>query len=175
MRKQDRRTTVVSQKPNLRFSAVHIDMLLITNHSFFGLFALAISAAAIPATAQSQDKQAKASPPLQSPAADQGLDFSVGARGLESLSFNGQSLLRSPESGELQPSKSVFRAALDLLLFRNRSPVATPTKQADTIDLSYPWGRISCEYGKQGNALTLRIDVSNTSAQGLDELSLRLM
>jgi hypothetical protein len=150
-------------------------MSLVTGHSFFGLFALAIFAAAIPATAQSQDKQAKASPPLQSPAANQGLDFSVGARGLESLSFNGQSLLRSPQSGELQPSKSVFRAALDLLLPRTRSPVATANKQTNSIELAYRWGHVLCAYGKQGNALTMRIDVSNTSAQRLDELSLRLM
>jgi len=150
-------------------------MSLVTGHSFFGFFALAIFAAAIPATAQSQDKQAKASPPLQSPAGNQGLDFSVGARGLESLSFNGQSLLRSPESGELQPSKSVFRAALDLLLPRTRSPVATANKQTKSIELAYRWGHVLCAYGKQGNALTMRIDVSNTSAQRLDELSLRLM
>jgi hypothetical protein len=175
MRKEDGRATVVSQKPNLRFSAVHIDMSLLTSHSFFGLFALAIFAAAVPATAQSQSEQDKALPALQSPAANQGLDFSVGTRGIDSLSFNGQSLLSSPQSGELQPSKSVFRAALDLLLPRNRSPVATANKQTNSIELAYPWGHVSCTYGKQGNALTMRIGVSNTSAQGLDELSLRLM
>jgi hypothetical protein len=175
MRKQGRRTKVVSQKPNLRFSAVHIDMSLITSHSFFGLFALAIFAAAIPAAAQSQSEQAKAPSALQSPAAKQDLDFSVGMRGLESLSFNGQSLLSSPQSGELQPSKSLFRAALDLLLPGTRSPVATANKQTNSIERAYRWGRVSCAYGKQGNALTMRIDVSNTSAQGLDELSLRLM
>src|SRR6266446_1572139 len=175
MRKQDRRTTVVSQKPDLRFSAVHIDMLLITNHSFFGLFALAIFAAAIPATAQSQSEQAKAPSALQSLAAKQDLDFSVGMRGLDSLSFNGQSLLRSPQSGELQPSKSVFRAALDWLLPLARSPVATANKQTKSIELAYRWGHVLCAYGKQGNALAMRIDVSNTSAQRLDELSLRLM
>ncbi len=150
-------------------------MPISTGRFFFGLFALAIFAAAIPATAQSQSKQAKAPPTLQSPAANQDLDFSVGTRGLDSLSFNGQSLLRSPESGELQPSKSVFRAALDWLLPRARSPVATANKQTNSIELAYRWGRVSCAYGKQGNALTMRIDVSNTSAQGLDELSLRLM
>jgi hypothetical protein len=39
------------------------------------LFALAIFAAAIPATAQSQSDQAKAQPALQSPAAKQGLNL----------------------------------------------------------------------------------------------------
>src|SRR5262249_17831657 len=159
----------------LCFSAVHIDMSLVTGHSFFGLFPLAIFAAAIPATVRSQGEQAKASPALQSPAAKQDLDFSVGMRGLDSLSFNGRSLLRSPQSGELQPSKSVFRAALDLLLPGTRSPLATTNKQTNSIELAYRWGRVSCAYGKQGNELTMRIEVSNTSAQKLDELSLRLM
>jgi hypothetical protein len=136
---------------------------------------LAIFVAAIPATARSQGEQAKASHALQSPAAKQDLDFSVGMRGLDSLWFNGQSLLRSPQSGELQPSKSVFRAALDLLLPGTRPPIATANKQTNSIELAYRWGRVSCAYGKQGTALTMRIEVSNTSAQGLDELSLRLM
>ena len=79
-------------------------------------------------------------PPVQSPAAKQGLNFVVGAHGLDSLSFNGQSLLVSPESGELQPQKSVFRAVLDALLPRSSSPVATPNKQADTVDLKLSLG-----------------------------------
>jgi len=151
-------------------------MSLITVYSFLGPFALASFAAEIPATAQSQGKRTTTRPPpLQSPAAKQELNFSVGMRGLDSLSFNGQSLLRSPQSGELQPRKSVFRAALDLLLPGTRSPVATANKQTNSIELAYRWGRVSCAYAKQGNALTLRIEVSNTSAQWLDELSLRLM
>jgi hypothetical protein len=143
--------------------------------NFFVLFVLGIFASTYRANAQLQSGVAKASPALQSPAPKQGLSFSVGTRGLESLSFNGQSLLSSPQSGELQPSKSVFRAALDLLLPRTRSPVATASKQTNTIELADRWGHVSCAYGKQGNAITMRIEVSNTSAQGLDELSLRLM
>src|SRR4029077_9395088 len=99
----------------------------------------------------------------------------VGERGLTSLSFNGQSLLVSPESGELQPQKSVFRAVLDALVPRSPTQVATPNKQTDTVDVSYPWGRVSCAYGKQDDRLTLRIEVSNTSSEPLDEFSLRLM
>ena len=99
----------------------------------------------------------------------------MGAHGLDSLSFNGQSLLVSPESGELQPQKSVFRAVLDALLPRSSPPVATPDKKADTVELSYPRGRISCAYGKQGDRLTMRLEVSNTSSEPLNELSLRLM
>src|SRR5437867_667746 len=97
---------------------------------------------------------------LQSPASKQGLNFAVGAHGLDSLSFNGQSLLVSPESGELQPQKSVFRAVLDALVPRSSSPSATPNKNTDTIDLSYPWGRISCAYGKQDDRLTMRLECS---------------
>ena len=99
----------------------------------------------------------------------------MGAHGLDSLSFNGQSLLVSPESGELQPQKSVFRAVLDALLPRSASRVATPNRTSDTVDISYPWGRISCAYGKQDDRLTMRIEVSNTSSEPLNELSLRLM
>ena len=99
----------------------------------------------------------------------------MGAHGLDSLSYNGQSLLRSAQDGELQPQKSVFRAVLDALLSRSPSPVATPNKQADTINLNYPWGRISCAYGKQGDKLTMRIEVSNTTSEPLDEFSVRLM
>jgi hypothetical protein len=112
---------------------------------------------------------------LQSPASKQGLNFVVGAHGLDSLSFNGQSLLVSPESGELQPQKSVFRALLDALVPRSSSPSATPNEKADTVDLSYPWGRVSCVYGKQGDRLTMRLAVSNTSSEPLNEFSLRLM
>ena len=112
---------------------------------------------------------------LQSPASKQGLNFVVGAHGLDSLSFNGQSLLVSPESGELQPEKSVFRAVLDALLPRSSPRVATPNQHADTVDLSYPWGRISCGYGKQDDRLTIKLEVSNTSSAPLNEFSLRLM
>ncbi len=112
---------------------------------------------------------------LRSPASKQGLNFVVGAHGLDSLSFNGQSLLVSPESGELQPQKSVFRAVLDALVPRSSSSSATPNKNTDTIDLSYPWGRISCAYGKQDDRLTMRFEVSNTSSEPLNEFSLRLM
>jgi len=99
----------------------------------------------------------------------------VGAHGLDSLSFNGQSLLVSPESGELQPQKSVFRAVLDALVPRSSPQVATPYQHTDTVDLAYPWGRISCAYGKQDDRLTMRFEVSNTSSEPLNEFSLRLM
>jgi len=90
---------------------------------FFVLFALGISSPTCPANAQS-------------PAPKQGLNFVVGSHGLDSLSFNGQSLLVSPEKGELRPQKSVFRAVLDALLPRSSLGVTTPNKKGDTIDLS---------------------------------------
>jgi hypothetical protein len=124
---------------------------------------------------ESQGNQTSTPAVLQPPASKQGLNFVVGAHGLDSLSFNGQSLLVSPESGELQPQKSVFRAVLDAILPRAASQVATPNKQTDTVDLSYPWGRVSCAYGKQDDRLTLRIEVSNTGSAPLNEFSARLM
>src|SRR4029077_11379542 len=98
-----------------------------------------------------------------------------GARGLDSLSFNGQSLLVSPESAELQPQKSVFSAVLDELLTSSSARVAMPDKKADTVDVSCPTGRISCAYGKQDDRLTMRLEVSNTSSEPLNEFSVRLM
>ena len=124
---------------------------------------------------ESQQNRTPTPAVLQSPASKQGLKFVVGARGLDSLSFNGQSLLVSPESGELQPQKSVFRAVLDALVPRSSPRVATPDKKADTVDLSYPKGRISCAYGKQDDRLTMRLEVSNTSSEPVNEFSLRLM
>jgi hypothetical protein len=109
-----------------------------------------------------------------SSAPEQGLKFIVGARGLDSLSFNGESLLASPKSGELQPEKSAFRAVLDAVLPLS-GVVATSNKKRNTIELSYPWGRVSCAYGKQGDRLTMRIEVANTSSKTVDEFSLRLM
>ncbi len=150
-------------------------MSLITRHSFFLVFALGIFVGASRTNAQAQSDQTKASPVLQSPGAKRGLDFSVGNRGLESLSFDGQPLLRSAKNGELQPWKSIFRAALDALLPHASPPVGAANKQTNSIELAYPWGRVSCAYGRQGNRLMMRVEVANTGGQELDELSLRLM
>src|SRR5437868_7137473 len=139
------------------------------------LLAATVFACTSPAKAESRPNRMPTPAVLQSDAPKQGLDFVVGAHGLDSLSFNGQSLLVSPESGELQPQKSVFRAVLDALLPRASSPTATPNKGVDAVDLSYPWGHISCAYGKQADRLTIRFEVSNTSSQPLNEFSVRLM
>src|SRR5882724_7365767 len=152
-----------------------VSLSLLARRFDFLLLVFGIFASAIRASAQSPADQMQATSAVRFAAVKNGLDFSVGARGLDSLSFNRRSLLVSPENGELQPQKSVFRAVLDALLPRSSSPSATPKKQADTIDLSYPWGRVSCAYGKQDNRLTMRIEVSNTSSEPLNELSLRLM
>ncbi len=111
----------------------------------------------------------------QSSAPKQGLNSVVGARGLDSLSFNGESLLVSLERGELQPQKSAFRTVLDAVLPLSSAGVATPNKRPDMIDLSYPWGRISCAYGKQDDRLTMRIEAFNTSSKAVNEFSVRLM
>jgi hypothetical protein len=144
--------------------------------TFFAcFFAFGVIASISPAHASSQPGQTTALPAGQSSPAKRGLDFSVGPRGLDSLSYNGQSLLHSAQNGELRPWKSVFRAMLDTLLWRSSSPVARPNTQADTVDLSYSWGHISCAYGKQDDRITMRIELSNDTAEPVSELSLRLM
>src|SRR5207249_10663515 len=147
--------------------------------SFIGFFLALLAATAFadtsPVKTVSQRNGTPTPAVVPSPAAKQGLDFVVGAHGLDSLSFNGQSLLVSPENGELQPQKSVFRAVLDAIFPRSSSQVATPNKKTDTVDLSYPWGRISCAYGKQDDRITMRIEVSNTSSEPFNEFSVRLM
>ena len=145
------------------------------HYSFFLLFLSVIFSAACPANAQTPSAQATTSPFRESPPAKQGLDFSVGPRGLDSLRYNSQPLLLSPESGELQPWKSAFRAALDLLFPPTSSSVPTPAKRPDTVDLIYPWGRVSCTYGKQSDKITMRIEALNTNSKPLNEFSVRLM
>ena len=113
----------------------------------------------------------------QSPAATKrGLEFSVGSGGLDSLAFNGQSLLQSPQKGELQMVRSSFQAAIEAIL--SYSPPASPvtsSKQTDTVDLTYPWGHVACVYGKQDDKMTMRIEVTNSGGEVLDGLTLRLM
>ena len=135
--------------------------------AFCMLFLWGIFASVRPTNASSQR--------VQSPADKQGLNFAVGPRGLDSLSFNGQSLLVSSESGELRPWKSRFRQALDWLFLPSSSPIISATKQANSIELAFPWGRVSCVYAKRDDRLVMRIGIANTGAQELDEVSFRLM
>src|SRR6476620_9669496 len=111
------------------------------HYSFLLLFLSVIFSAVCPANAQTPSAQATTSPFPESPPAKRGLDFSVGPRGLDSLGYNGQPLLLSRESGELQPWKSALRAALDLLFPPTSSAIPTPAKRPDTVDLIYAWGR----------------------------------
>ena len=106
--------------------------------------AATVFAGTSPIKGELQQNRTPIAPVVQSPPSKQGLNFVVGAHGLDSLSFNGQSLLVSPESGELQPQKSGFRAVLDVLVPRSSPRVAAPDKRADTVDASYLSGRISC-------------------------------
>src|SRR6478672_8299766 len=105
-----------------------------TARGSFISFSLALLAASIfadksAANTESQGNPTRASAIVQSPASKQGLNFAVGERGLTSLSFNGQSLLVSPASGELQPEKSVFRAVLDAILPRSASKSRRPKRR----------------------------------------------
>jgi hypothetical protein len=171
--RKDAAAETENSKLEVRESANQLS--LITHHSFCVLFALSIFVGMRPANAGPQGDKVATPAARQSPAPKQGLEFSTGNRGLDSLSFNGQSLLRSPQSGELQPWKSVFHAALDALLPHTSPPVITANKQTNSIELAYAWGRVSCAYGKEGDRLMMRIEVSNDGAKELDELSLRLM
>ena len=152
---------------------------IIARSSFIS-FSVALLAATVfadtsPLKKESQRNRTPGPALVQSPASKQGLNFVVGVHGLDSLSFNEQSLLSSPESGELRLQKSVFRAVLEALLPGSSSRAGTPNKKADTIHLSYPWGRISCSYGKEDDKITMKIEISNTSSEPLNELSIRLM
>jgi hypothetical protein len=142
---------------------------------FLVLLAASIVADTSSVNTESQHNGASSPAVFQSPVPKQGLNFVVGVHGLDSLSFNEQSLLSSPESGELRLQKSVFRAVLDALLPGSSSRAGTPNKKADRIDLSYPWGRISCSYAKEDDKITMKIEISNTSSEPLNELSIRLM
>jgi hypothetical protein len=147
--------------------------------SLIGFFLALLAATAFAGTSSTQtdSQRDRTTTPaaVQSSAPKQGLNFAVGEHGLTSLSFNGQSLLVSSASGELQPQKSVFRTVLDAFLPRSSSQVVTPNKTPDTVDVTYPWGRVSCAYTKQGDRLTMSIEVSNASEKPIDQLSLRLM
>jgi hypothetical protein len=159
---------------------------------FLTFLAATVFAGTGPVKTESQRNQSPTSATLQSPgnaktqpaspppataddAPKQGLNFIVGERGLTSLEFNGQTLLSSAERGELRPWKSLLRQALDGLLLPGSSPTVSATRHANSIELAFPWGRVSCVYAKHDDQLTMRIEVANTGAQELDELPLRLM
>jgi hypothetical protein len=139
------------------------------------LFAFGIFTSISLADAPSQNAPIKTLPAGQLPIDKQRLNFAVGAGGLTSLEFNRQPLLSSAECGELREWKSPFRQAIERLFFPDSSPIASATKQANSIELAFAWGRVRCLYAQQGNRLMMRIEVANTGAQELNELSLRLM
>ena len=152
----------------------------VTVHSSLISFCLALLAATAfagtsPVKTVSQRNGTPTPAVLQSLAPKQGLNLAVGERGLTSLEFNGQSLLSLAERGELRPWKSLLRQALEGLLLPGSSLMVSATKQTNSIQLAFPWGRVSCIYAKHDDQLMMRIQVANTGAQDLDELPLRLM
>jgi hypothetical protein len=142
---------------------------------FLVLFAATAFAASSAVETEPQPDRTLTPSVVQPSAPKEHLKFVVGARGLDSLSFNGEMLLVSPESGELQAHESPFRAVLDAVLPHSSAGVATPNKKPNTIGLTYAWGRASCVYGKQNDRLTMRIEVSNTSSKPVNEFSVRLL
>ncbi|HEX8898755.1 MAG TPA: hypothetical protein VF751_08675, partial [Chthoniobacterales bacterium] len=113
----------------------------------------------------------------RSPVAAQGkgLVFKVGTAGIDMLSFNGQSLLATPRNGDLEPAKPLLKAAVDRLLQNSPAPTATLRNESDTVDRSYPWGRVSCVYRQSGNAISMSLRVTNSGPEKIDELRLRLL
>jgi len=96
----------------LKFSGLLIPIQLpqSTTHSSVIGFLLAVCAATACAHAGTEKTESQRNPkptaaPRLSSAPEQGLKLIVGDRGLNSLSFNRESLLASPESGELQAWK----------------------------------------------------------------------
>jgi hypothetical protein len=152
---------------------------------------------------EAETKTKQSSARIESTDTERGLRYTLGQRGLTSLSYNGQSLLPSPQSGELRPWKQIFltdallsnepspvailfRAVTDALLSNEpspaatlnneSSPVATLNKQTDTIDLTYPWGHVSFAYHRKGdNGIAVQIQVANASEESIENLSFRLM
>ena len=55
------------------------------------------------------------------------------------------------------------------------SPQALAKGNRPTIDLEFPWGRAVCFYRKRGNQIVMKVQVTNNSAQSLEDLSARLM
>src|SRR5581483_9994745 len=107
--------------------------------------------------------------------AEPGLEFAVGEHGLDSLSFNGQSLLASPKAGELKPVQSLFRKVVDALLNSTDKAAATRNDQTGAIDLAYPWGSVSCAYSKKSNnVMEMRVQITNSSNEKIPDISLRL-
>ena len=170
-----RATMLIAARVMRRFFPGWLFPMVAQLRVFMLLFGSIVFAATSQANAESQRYKTAASAVLESPAPKGGLNLAVGNRGLESLSFNGQSFLDSPRSGELRLEKSVLGAAIDALLSHTWSPIPTPNKQTDAVDLVYPWGCVSCVYGKQGDKMTMRIEISNAGAKEIDEFSLRLM
>ena len=146
------------------------DLFRYRERSYFlasrGRFAVAVILLGFPVFAWSADAES---------GAKHGLDFLVGEHGLDSLSFNGQSLLASPLGGELQPAKSPFRKGVDAVL-QTPSSLATRGQGKDAVDLAYPWGSVSCAYAKKGeNGIVMRIGVTNLSKDPIPDVSLRFM
>jgi hypothetical protein len=104
-----------------------------------------------------------------------GLSFAVGPRGLESLGFNGQKLIASPRSGELELAKSFIASVFGSLLQRQPSASAPPRSEKDSIELTFPWGRVTCAYRAVHDALTIKIQVTNNGTEAIGEVPLRLM
>jgi hypothetical protein len=104
-----------------------------------------------------------------SPKSGDGLKFTVGDKGLTSLSYNGQSFFSSPSNGELRPGTAIFSTGSPKLAV-NTTPIASLDQAAQKVTLTYDWGSVSSTYTKEGDRLLMKIHVGNTSDKVLAEL-----
>lgn len=106
------------------------------------------------------------------------LTYTVGAGGLDSLAYEGQSLLPQTENG-------LLRVAADPLFRRadgseytvpSYTPVRTTLDSSrKTVTLTYAWGAISCRYSGAGDRLNCAISIHNATPDTLTRLSLQVL
>jgi len=117
------------------------------------------------------------------PAEPAGLSYEMGGMGLASLHYRGQSLLPVGEYSEVEVVNwgPRFRRAGGADYDAHGRPViGTPTEVlvdagSRRVTRRYVWGKLTCVYGRQGDELTLRVNVANTSADTLLSADVQLL
>lgn len=112
-----------------------------------------------------------------------GLSFAVGASGLTTLSYDGQSLLRRAGSGNplLVNWGPRFRRA-DGTTYDTKTAGVNAAPTATTLDtvhqkitVTYAWGALSYAYRRQGDRLLITLGIHNTSPDTLIHLDTYLV
>lgn len=88
------------------------------------------------------------------------LKYTLGPKGLTSLSYRGNSLLAAEDNGALQVA--------------HQTPITTRFDAAkSTLTLTYSWGRVACVYGAHADHLFLRLIVANTSIKTIAPIDIQ--